>query len=529
VAIFHLSTKMISRSAGRSATGSAAYRSGREITDERTGKTFDYTRKRGVEHSEVLAPDNAPEWVHDHSALWNAVEKVEKRKDAQLSREVEISLPRELTREQQVDLVRGYVREQFVSRGMVADVSIHAPHASDGLEQAHAHVMLTTRQIGPDGFGKKDRTWNDRGNVDVWREKWAEHANRALERAGHELRIDHRSLKAQYDKAMEVVQDEARPMPERLEAVEKSWQLKDREPQPKLGPTAAAMERRGIKTERGDMLRGVQQRNQLRERLLEVLRDMQRKLWEIGHKIKLEASERLRGATEHHIAPAMPRYDQMSVGQLEAEIARVRPAPLETAVEARPEMREIARERSVLAGRLEKTRLQREKVSQDVAAWQKKHPIRTFLIDPKYRNEKVDAVDRRIDALEQQLKDFDRDHVGQIKAIRQQVMDEQAPARKKAKEIGKILDQKRVAQVQRSQLERTFQDIAFRMEKHLNFGQSRYDQSPRDMQQALTKYNSLPTEKDRKVMLSKIPERTLNDWNKHHRTLERSRGMDLGL
>lgn len=212
MAIYHLRAKVMSRSKGQSAVAgaayrggghsaihAAAYRSGGILVDERTGQSYDYSHKGHVEHTEIMAPDGAPGWVHDRSELWNRVEAGEKRKDAQLAREMEITLPRELTPEECKGLVRSFVAEQFVSRGMVADIAIHRPKASDGGEQPHAHVMLTMRSLDPEGqgFGPKVREWNNVALLEGWREAWAGAANRALEHAGKDERIDHRTLEAQ--------------------------------------------------------------------------------------------------------------------------------------------------------------------------------------------------------------------------------------------------------------------------------------------------------------------------------------------
>ena len=193
MAIYHLSAQIISRKEGRSAVAAAAYRAGENLYDERVGKAFDYTRKQGVEYSEILAPPEAPSWVHDRQSLWNAVERVEKREDAQLAREIEIGLPRELSKDQQVNLLREFVKTTFVSQGMVADVALHL----DNEKNPHAHVMLTTRGISPDGFGQKRRDWNARTELLEWREGWANMANQHLAQAGHDIRIDHRTLEAQ--------------------------------------------------------------------------------------------------------------------------------------------------------------------------------------------------------------------------------------------------------------------------------------------------------------------------------------------
>src|SRR5581483_1703434 len=110
MAIYHLSAKIISRGLGQSVVASAAYRSAEHLHDERLDQDFDYSRKQGVEHCEILAPEDAPDWVHDRAALWNAVELAEKRKDSQLAREIEIGLPVELSKEEQIELVRDYAR-----------------------------------------------------------------------------------------------------------------------------------------------------------------------------------------------------------------------------------------------------------------------------------------------------------------------------------------------------------------------------------------------------------------------------------
>lgn len=192
----------------------------------------DYTRKSDVQHSEIIAPDGAPEWMRDRSALWNGAESAERRKDAQVAREVQLALPRELTAEQQVGLIREFAWEQFVARGMVADVSVHQHHARDGGEQPHAHVMLTMREIAGDGFGNKAREWNSAELLTDWRERWAEHANQRLAEAGVEARIDHRTLVAQREEVAAFAA--AEPQGERRDALEVRVAEMDREPPPYL-------------------------------------------------------------------------------------------------------------------------------------------------------------------------------------------------------------------------------------------------------------------------------------------------------
>jgi hypothetical protein len=220
VAIYHLSAKPISRAQGRSATGAAAYRAGVEITDERTGLVHDYTRKGGVLHSELILPGGG---TADRAEFWNGIEAHHKRGDAVLVREVEISLPTELTPEQRQALAVGYARELADRYGVAADVALHAPRTVTDRELEknpdqyhetdpetgrrhngnwHAHIMLSACHVQPDGtLGKKavelDPIHCQRAKIenmaDRERARWGELANAALERHGHEARIDHRS------------------------------------------------------------------------------------------------------------------------------------------------------------------------------------------------------------------------------------------------------------------------------------------------------------------------------------------------
>jgi len=231
LAIYHCSVKTISRSQGRSATGAAAYRAGEKILDERTGLTHDYTQKNGVDHTEILAPENAPSWVQDRSILWNQAEHAEKRKDSRLCREIEVALPVELSTDQSRDLVKGFIQSELVSKGMISDLAIHH---EDG-ENPHAHILLTTRDISSEGFGKKNRDWDKKDHLESWRVSWEKHANKALEKAGHEVRIDHRTLEAQ--------------------GIE-------RVPQIHIGAKVFEMERRGVRTERGERAVEIEETNE---------------------------------------------------------------------------------------------------------------------------------------------------------------------------------------------------------------------------------------------------------------------------
>lgn len=309
MAIYHLSAKVIGRAAGRSSVAAAAYRSGERLRDERGGVEHDYSRKGGVVHAEVLAPPNAPDWMRDRDRLWNAVEAVERRKDAQLAREVEVALPRELDRPARLELLRGFVERQFVARGMIADLAVHEGRARDGGSQPHAHVMLTMRELTGEGFGKKERAWNAPEVLVGWREAWAREANAALERAGRGERVDHRSLEAQRVGAVrEAERARERGRPELALVYDRQAVALDREPEPKLGPAASALERRGLETERGDARREAEARNQER-----------RTFGERQLALRLELAERGRA----FVAAARERLDNLW-GRAEAAINRIR-------------------------------------------------------------------------------------------------------------------------------------------------------------------------------------------------------------
>ncbi|WP_448662835.1 Ti-type conjugative transfer relaxase TraA [Sphingomonas sp. CJ20] len=223
MAIYHFTAKVISRAAGSSALASAAYRSASRLHDQRLDRHHDFSNKTGVVHSEVLLPEGAPEHLSGRERLWNEVEAAEKRIDAQLAREIEFAIPKEMTREQGIALARDFVRDEFVDRGMIADLNVHWDIGADGEPKPHAHVMLTMREVGEDGFGSKNRDWNRTDLLEKWRERWSGHVNERLAQLDIDVRIDHRSLEAQGI---------------------------DLEPQHKIGPAASRMAAQGLESER---------------------------------------------------------------------------------------------------------------------------------------------------------------------------------------------------------------------------------------------------------------------------------------
>jgi len=260
MAIYHCSIKIIKRSQGRSAVAAAAYRSGQKLTNEWDGITHDYTKKGGVVHSEILLPAHAPSEYSNRSTLWNSVEKIEKSRNAQLAREIEIALPAELGRKDQITLVRAYVLNTFVASDMCADFSIH--DKGDG--NPHAHIMVTLRPLSESGeWGAKCRKeydldtrsqrirlpsggfkshrvnttdWNNPGKAEEWRAQWARYANAMLEFCNLPQRVDHRSYVRQG-----------------IEQI----------PSVHMGIAATQMELRGVPTEKGAVNRKIAAQNRL--------------------------------------------------------------------------------------------------------------------------------------------------------------------------------------------------------------------------------------------------------------------------
>lgn len=192
MALWHLRAQIIGRSKGKSAVAAAAYRAGESLHSEHVDMQFDYSKKRGIEFSEILLPEGAPEWMKEREKLWNAVESFEKRKDATLAREIEVALPAEFTLEEQKALLREYISDNFLKVGMIADYAIHNINGTN----PHSHIMLTLRPIVNGVFGKKERAWNDPGIFERWREEWANLTNKHLALNGIDQRISHLSYAA---------------------------------------------------------------------------------------------------------------------------------------------------------------------------------------------------------------------------------------------------------------------------------------------------------------------------------------------
>lgn len=265
-----------------SAVGASAYRSGEILKNDYDGITHDFTRKRGIVHTEILLPPHAPPDFADRSTLWNAVEKIEKAKNSQLAREIEVALPVELDREKQIQLVREYVQANFVSDGMCADIAIHDKKNGN----PHAHIMLTMRPLEQSGeWGAKSKKeyildkngqriklkngsfksrkidtvdWNDKGKAEVWRQAWADVTNKYLAEQNIPQRVDHRSYVRQGVEQIPTVH---------------------------MGVAATQMERRGIVTEKGGKNRQIREQNRL-------LKEVKRRIAELGKWVKEKSAEK---------------------------------------------------------------------------------------------------------------------------------------------------------------------------------------------------------------------------------------------
>ena len=276
----HLQIKIIQRSAGQSAVAAAAYQSGQKLYSEYDQAVKHYPAKRGILHSEIMLPANAPPEYSDRNTLWNAVETIEKQWNSQLARRFEIAIPREIPVEQYADLVRDYCREFFVSRGMCVDFAIHDPYPPG--HNPHAHLMLTMRAMDEDGRwlpksrkvydldengerirlpsgnwkSHKESTvdWNEQSNSEVWRQGWADWQNRYLARNNRPERVDLRSY-------------------ERRDI--------DRVPTVHMGPAVTAMERRNIHTDIGNLNREIRRINRIMQSVRRFLRELKNSILEL--------------------------------------------------------------------------------------------------------------------------------------------------------------------------------------------------------------------------------------------------------
>ena len=298
MASYHFHVAQVSRGAGQSASASAAYRAGEKLNDTYYGEVHDYTRKGGVIMSEIILPEHAPERFADRETLWNEVEHVEKHPKAQLAYSFDFALQNELSMDENIRIAKEFIMENFVSRGMICDMAVHQPGKDpNDIPNPHVHVLVPMRPLNPDGTwgdkqhreyildengnrvkgpdGKdlfnavKNTDWGDPETLEVWRENWAKKVNETFAEKGIAERIDHRSF---VDQGLDML------------------------PQIHEGPVVRAMEKKGIKTEKGEWNRFVKAINNAIRRILGKLKSV---LDDIEELRKIEAEEKAAAQANH--------------------------------------------------------------------------------------------------------------------------------------------------------------------------------------------------------------------------------------
>lgn len=304
---YHCSVKSVGRAKGRSVVAAAAYRSGERLRDERTGEVFDYRARGGVLDTFILAPEQAPEWAASRERLWNEAERAEPRANGRLATELELALPHELSEAARKELLHEYLGSIVERYGVAADVAIHAPGEGRDHRNIHAHALLTHREIGAEGFediaNPRMVTKKVKGvekeieiagiaatpaDIRALRQEWEHAVNRAYERAGLDIRVDHRS-------------HEERGI--------------EQEPTQHLGPSATAMERRGADSERGEANREITQRNAERQ----ALRGLEAEAATLTAEIKAEREGRYDRLSQAHREAQREQFDGRYDALREAE------------------------------------------------------------------------------------------------------------------------------------------------------------------------------------------------------------------
>ena len=283
MALYHFHVETKKRSAGHSAVAAAAYRAAEKLRDDYYGTVADYSHKGGVVLADILLPSHVPRKYADRETLWNDVEKIEKHPKAQLAFSFDIALQNELTMEENITLARKYLTEQFVSKGMIVDFAVHAPEKEEGgIDNPHFHVLCPIRLIDENGqWGTKERReyeldehgerirdeagnyvwhpvpttdWWEPETLQRWREEWANYVNRAFEEKGLPCRIDHRSYEAQGKEQLPTVHE---------------------------GPAVREMEKRGIRTDKGEWNRLVRSVNAMLRNLGKQIKELLGRIAEI--------------------------------------------------------------------------------------------------------------------------------------------------------------------------------------------------------------------------------------------------------
>ena len=526
MAIYHLSVKTISRSAGRSATAAAAYRAGVEITDERTGEIHDYTRKGGVESAAIILPDDAPEWARDRAQLWNAAEQSEKRKNSTVAREFEIALPAELSPAEREKLAHDFARELVKRHGCAADVAIHASGKESDNRNHHAHILLSTRRLDADGFGEKTRELDSAKTgaaiITEWRERFAQLQNERLREAGHSVQVDHRSLEAQGI---------------------------DREPTQHLGPAATGYERRtGERSRKGqqhdqDALERLQRAREAGE-LERQGKEVERSIIDLSG--DLEAAKRERAAQQERQArerqqAERQRIERMSSTELAHEIARLRPPSVADLVE-RDQAVTAARDLVEQLSDQHQRGLQQEaRAKEQAEQWREQHKVQAWFHDkgighaPKLRELEEQREAGRVQWLTAapRIEDAMLSKRNAEQEARERIRFEQAPALAKLAELEELRREKvrqefeqqkrqeveKKAEHERAAVPQDFRAMAAKREAKASGWSDRGEQwkaAPDGLKKLIDGYNAAPKE-----MRPAILDRILSDGQRR----EQVRGL----
>lgn len=308
IALFHFHVTQIKRSTGQSAVAAAAYRSGEKLHSEYYGEDNDYTHEGGVICSEILLPAHAPPEYADRETLWNAVEKAERGKKAQLVYSFDIALQNEFSMEENINLARQFLLEQFVSRGMIVDFAVHSPDKEGGISNPHFHVMCPIRPMEPNGiWGNKQRReyvldengnripdgtgdhvfnavptmdWGSPETLKHWRQTWAELCNAKFAEKELPCRIDHRSYERQGVDLLPTVHE---------------------------GPNVRAIERKGISAEKGEFNRWVKATNA-------AIRDIRKKIATLAGWLKEVKTELSKPKAPDLISLLQAYFDRRNAG-----------------------------------------------------------------------------------------------------------------------------------------------------------------------------------------------------------------------
>jgi Ti-type conjugative transfer relaxase TraA len=298
-AYYHCSVDSVSRARGRSIVAAAAYRGGEKLIDESTGAVHDFRRRKGVLEAFIVVPEGAPAWATDRERLWNEANRADQRANGRIATELELALPHELNADQRRDLAERFARGLVEQYGVAVDVALHVPGQGRDHRNHHAHLLVSQRELGPAGFGEVAHRHRVRKKIkgqyreievagiaalttDVARLRlqWANAVNAAYREAGLDLRTDHRSHR---DRGLEI------------------------EPTQHLGPSAAGMERRGERSERGELNRDIHARNAERERLKEEAGQVSAEIIDLATERAKRAGAAARGEGESHPESEKPK------------------------------------------------------------------------------------------------------------------------------------------------------------------------------------------------------------------------------